>query len=164
MSLHEYKQSIELYDKDYPFYALIMAAMRKADSDNERLLRDAFPRVWDELQARYDAPGGVLPVTWVVTMKPDACQIFQDDDYIGVADGTIERYPNRSTTVLNRVLVYGHRSLPDYIVIMGPDGDVITQGYPNPNDDLGAYSEEGGKGTGSTVWENIEITPRWTER
>lgn len=43
-----------------PFYALLMAAMRRADSVNAMMLRNAFPDVWTELQARYDAPGGKL--------------------------------------------------------------------------------------------------------
>lgn len=44
-----------------PFYALIMAAMRQADTANAERLRHMFPVVWDELQARYHAPGGLLP-------------------------------------------------------------------------------------------------------
>jgi hypothetical protein len=60
MSLYDYKKSLRLLESDPPFYALIMAAMRQADSDNLELLCDAFPQVWDELQARYNAPGGVL--------------------------------------------------------------------------------------------------------
>jgi hypothetical protein len=42
------------------FYPLLMAAMRCADTDNAAQLRLAFPGVWAELQARYNAPGGVL--------------------------------------------------------------------------------------------------------
>jgi len=37
-----------------------MAAMRQADTDNATLLKAAWPHVWIELQARYDAPGGFL--------------------------------------------------------------------------------------------------------
>lgn len=46
---------------DAPFYGLVMAAMRRADTDNAEKLRRAFPQVWDELQARYHAPGGIIP-------------------------------------------------------------------------------------------------------
>lgn len=46
---------------DVPFYALVMAAMRQADEENLRRLRLGFEDVWQELQARYHAPGGVLP-------------------------------------------------------------------------------------------------------
>jgi len=61
MSWHDYRKSLELAANDVPFYALIMAAMRGADSDNESLLRAAWPEVWEELLRRYHAPGGVLP-------------------------------------------------------------------------------------------------------
>lgn len=60
MSYHEYLASQEIGVSDPPFYALIMAAMRKADSSNIDLLREAWPEVWDEFYARYHAPGGVL--------------------------------------------------------------------------------------------------------
>jgi hypothetical protein len=42
------------------FSALVMAAMRRADSSNALILRCGWPDVWAELQARYDAPGGRL--------------------------------------------------------------------------------------------------------
>ena len=61
MSLHEYIASRERALEDASFYALIMAAMRQADSGNEERLRLVFPEVWAELQARYNAPGGRLP-------------------------------------------------------------------------------------------------------
>jgi len=44
-----------------PFYGIIMAAMPRADTDNLDLLKAAFPETWAELQARYWAPGGLLP-------------------------------------------------------------------------------------------------------
>ncbi len=61
MSRFDYLASRELEAQDAPFYALIMAAMRRADTDNIRLLRVAFPDTWTELEARYNAPGGYLP-------------------------------------------------------------------------------------------------------
>ena len=60
MSLYDYRESIEIYAKNYQFYALIMAAMRGADSDNIEKLKEAFPEVHKELTARYWAPGGLL--------------------------------------------------------------------------------------------------------
>ena len=60
MSLYDYKASLEIASQDYPFYALIMACMRQADSNNIDLLKFAFPDVWHELKARYNAPGGIL--------------------------------------------------------------------------------------------------------
>ena len=44
-----------------PFYALIMAAMRQADTMNLAKLKDAWPLVWQELEQRYHARGGYLP-------------------------------------------------------------------------------------------------------
>ena len=61
MTLHEYLQSREVAATRPPFYALVMAAMVGADSHNAELLQQAFPEVWKELQARYNAPGGRLP-------------------------------------------------------------------------------------------------------
>jgi hypothetical protein len=58
--LYEYKESREITLKDYSFYALVMALMRKADSDNLEKLQEAWPDVWEELHARYNAPGGIL--------------------------------------------------------------------------------------------------------
>ena len=61
MSLYDYQMSRELSVSDPPFAALIMAALRKADSDNAVALRIAFPDIHAELEARYNAPGGWLP-------------------------------------------------------------------------------------------------------
>ena len=61
MSYFDYQASRVLVAADPPFYAIIMAAMRKADTHNAALLRLAFPAVWDELYDRYHAPGGLLP-------------------------------------------------------------------------------------------------------
>lgn len=60
MSFHEYRVSRNIAAQDVPFYALVMAAMRQADTANAAKLRDAWPDVWDELQSRYHAPGGLL--------------------------------------------------------------------------------------------------------
>lgn len=61
MSLHSYIISAEISKRDLPFSSYIMAAMRKADSFNSKKLMTVFPEIWDELNARYNAPGGVLP-------------------------------------------------------------------------------------------------------
>ncbi|OBI40894.1 hypothetical protein [Mycobacterium colombiense] len=60
MSLYEYKVSQTIAAQDFPFFSLVMAAMRKADTANAEKLRAAWPEVWDELYARYHAPGGLL--------------------------------------------------------------------------------------------------------
>lgn len=61
MSHFDYMQSRDISALDPTFAALIMAAMRKADSTNSARLRQAFPDIWDELDQRYNAPGGWLP-------------------------------------------------------------------------------------------------------
>lgn len=58
--LYDYKRSLEVSAAHYPFYSLIMAAMRQADTDNLERLKRSFPEVWNDLRARYNAPGGVL--------------------------------------------------------------------------------------------------------
>lgn len=58
MSLRDYHRSQELASEQ--FYALLMAAMRTADTPNQTRLEAAFPYVWDELRERYHAPGGRL--------------------------------------------------------------------------------------------------------
>lgn len=68
LGLHAYHVSAILAQRDYPFYALIAAAMRKADSDNAEKLRLAFPDECRELQERYNAPLGVLPEDRVADM------------------------------------------------------------------------------------------------
>lgn len=60
MSLHEYHAAQKLTRDDTPFHALIMAAMLRADSHNTTVLRVAFPDQWDEVNARYHSPGGIL--------------------------------------------------------------------------------------------------------
>lgn len=60
MSLFDYERSVEMFKKDEPFYALVMAAMLKADSDNLFKLQRVFPDTWRELHERYNAPGGRL--------------------------------------------------------------------------------------------------------
>lgn len=61
MSLYDYRAASHLITEGAPFRALLIAAMRVADSDNARRLRQAFPEVWAEAQRRYEVPGGVLP-------------------------------------------------------------------------------------------------------
>lgn len=60
VGLYDYRVSQEILSKHYPFYATLMALMYNADTDNAFKLRTMFPQVWDELQARYNAPDGLL--------------------------------------------------------------------------------------------------------
>jgi hypothetical protein len=61
MSLYDYRASISFQLADAPFASLIMAAMRRADTANLAMLQDAWPEVWAELDARYNAAGGAIP-------------------------------------------------------------------------------------------------------
>lgn len=58
MSLYDYQMSRNLLT--YSFDSLLMALMAKADSDHALLLELSFPIEWEELKARYNAPGGFL--------------------------------------------------------------------------------------------------------
>jgi hypothetical protein len=60
VSHFDYMVSRTLATNDLPFYALIMTAMRQADTTNLDKLRAAWPDVYAELEARYHAPGGLL--------------------------------------------------------------------------------------------------------
>ncbi len=44
------------------FYSVIQTAMRLADTDNLEKLKSAFPDEWEDLQSRYNAPGGRLEI------------------------------------------------------------------------------------------------------
>jgi hypothetical protein len=59
-SYYDYKRGQEISMRDEPFYALIQAAMRKADDINLEMLRGCWPEVWKDLERRYRAPGGIL--------------------------------------------------------------------------------------------------------
>jgi len=61
VSIFDYHASKRIDDTRPSFYGIIMAAMRDADDDNLWKLRAAWPAVFEEFQARYVAPGGVLP-------------------------------------------------------------------------------------------------------
>ena len=59
-SRYDYMKGRELEAEDTPFYALIQAAMRRADTTNLEMLKGCWPEVWEELQERYNTPGGYL--------------------------------------------------------------------------------------------------------
>ena len=60
MSLYDYQKSLKIAGANYSFYAIVMAAIRQADSDNLELLKQAFPETFSELYTRYHSPGGRL--------------------------------------------------------------------------------------------------------
>ena len=75
MSLHSYHVSKKVLKTDPPFYSLIMAAMHKADTENLARLAAAWPDVYAELNARYNAPMGLIPEDGPVDEKILARQI-----------------------------------------------------------------------------------------
>lgn len=50
-----------LVDEDHSFTALFFAATRRADTINTALLQAVSPELYRQMQARYNAPGGLLP-------------------------------------------------------------------------------------------------------
>ena len=62
MSLYDYEvgQKVVREYGDDEFYGLIQACMRLADTDNLQRLKIDWPDVWNDLQARYNAPQGRL--------------------------------------------------------------------------------------------------------
>lgn len=57
MSRYDYDASKRIAVYDPPFEALIMAAMRQADTANLIKLQAGWPDVWAELDERYNTPG-----------------------------------------------------------------------------------------------------------
>lgn len=57
MSVIDYKESLKMAANDYSFTAIIMAAMRKADTQNISKLRIMYPEIWEELLTLYNTPG-----------------------------------------------------------------------------------------------------------
>jgi hypothetical protein len=61
MSFRDYQDGRRIADEGWPFYALIHAAIRQADTENAAKIQAMWPELAAEAQARYNAPGGVLP-------------------------------------------------------------------------------------------------------
>jgi hypothetical protein len=84
MSIVDYYQSVSLA-ADGSFYSLLMAAMRNADTDNLEKLKAAFPEIFNELQARYNAMGGALTeieLDWVNRLNEEIeSEEESEDDY-----------------------------------------------------------------------------------
>lgn len=60
MTHNEYQESQEIDRHGYGFYAIVMAAMLKADTANTHKLKHMWPWIYDELEARHNATGGHL--------------------------------------------------------------------------------------------------------
>jgi hypothetical protein len=62
MSYYDYKYSQRSEITNAPFYGLVMALMRQADTENTEKLKLAWPEVYAELESRYNSrDGGLLP-------------------------------------------------------------------------------------------------------
>jgi len=61
MSKIDYEMSLQIERTGFSFVSLIMAAARKADSDNAQRTHDRWPEIFEELQERYNSVGGYLP-------------------------------------------------------------------------------------------------------
>lgn len=57
---YDASRDVYSYARQAGFYGMLMAALRGADSENYERIRAVFPDVVAELEARYNAPGGVL--------------------------------------------------------------------------------------------------------
>ena len=60
MSYYDYRLSQRISTRNEPFYALLFALIREADSDNIEKIKRQWPDVWQEFYDRYNAPGGIL--------------------------------------------------------------------------------------------------------
>jgi hypothetical protein len=72
VSLYDYRRSASLAADDAPFAALVMAAMRRADTGNLARLREAFPELHAELEERYRSPGGLLADELAPLITPES--------------------------------------------------------------------------------------------
>ena len=83
MSLNHYKEALEITYKNYEFNSIIQAAMRQADTENQIKLQRCWPWLWEDLQARYNAPGGLLKGDKVIVTikdgKPSFPQPLKED-------------------------------------------------------------------------------------
>lgn len=84
MSLYDYRESKDIALHSFGFYALLMELMRRADSTNIAKLRTVWPDVYDELYARYNAPGGILPSD---TLPEDDDTLRDDVNGVNTASG-----------------------------------------------------------------------------
>jgi len=107
MSLYDYRESQRISASDPPFYALIMACFRKADTHNLGKLRCAFPQAWLEFGLRYNAPGGRLEGE-----QFDKPQEYPDvpETIMGIPVKIVDPRPDwPSTLVLGSFNDYDHR-------------------------------------------------------
>lgn len=69
---------------DASFYALLHAAIRRADSDNLAKLEMVFPADVNEVRYRYNAPGGMTPDE--LALREARQEVEEGDRYALAAD------------------------------------------------------------------------------
>ena len=63
MSYYDYEMGKKVDMMQLPFNGIIQGAMRRAAAESDKdleMLKECFPKVWDDLYKRYNAPGGKL--------------------------------------------------------------------------------------------------------
>lgn len=60
MSYSDYREALEISTKDPSFRSLVMALIRKADTDNTAKIVREWPAIYEEFCSRYHAPGGMF--------------------------------------------------------------------------------------------------------
>jgi len=56
--LHAYLAAVKI-EREYPYGSFLMAAMLHADSKNTKILKAAYPDLYQETAERYRNPGGL---------------------------------------------------------------------------------------------------------
>ena len=79
MSLHEYQLGRVIAAEDFPFYALIHAALRQADTANAAKIEAAWPELAAEARERYNAPGAMLPTDSAHEVVAEAFRAAAED-------------------------------------------------------------------------------------
>lgn len=84
MSIIEYQIGCQLAGQDTPFFALVQAAMRRADTENLARLQAAFPEAWAELELRDSQirgclTGAELCIVWKQEEDRRAAEQAQED-------------------------------------------------------------------------------------
>jgi hypothetical protein len=57
---HAHRASAEISQEDPPFYALLFALMRKADTEHQNRIKELWPDAYRELWLRTVSPDGLL--------------------------------------------------------------------------------------------------------
>ena len=74
---YAYHASLDIYRARHPFYAIIMAAMRDADTLNLASLKRCWPDVWEALQELYNTPMGEIPGGEVEPTEPPTIDLME---------------------------------------------------------------------------------------